>query len=238
MVAGSPVFKDFQAFGRGASQFANMDMEYFRYWSDATQTTLVYDWDANSSDTSNTGVQPVLTETVSANDATGVNFPTDGSAWGGVAAGITVTATETLNAYSDSITADIDYNVSANITETLSSYSDSASIEFESLLIGASVTETLNSYQDSSITDVTGQIDVSVTETLNSYSDSVTATIAKQIDVQVTELLSSYSDSSAIKLPANWVIQNPVSTNWNEQSEVSTNWNEQSSTTTIWTIKG
>ena len=38
-------------------------------------------WDATASDHSNTGAQPVLTDTVGTNDATGVNFPTDGSAW-------------------------------------------------------------------------------------------------------------------------------------------------------------
>ena len=42
--------------------------------------SVVYDWDAEASSHA-PGAQPILTETVTANDATGVNFPTDGSAW-------------------------------------------------------------------------------------------------------------------------------------------------------------
>lgn len=40
-----------------------------------------HNWSPADSDTSNTGLQPVLTDTIGSNDATGVNFPTDGSAW-------------------------------------------------------------------------------------------------------------------------------------------------------------
>lgn len=44
----------------------------------ATTTNL---WDASTSDHSNTGIQPELLDTVGSNNATGVGFPTDGSAW-------------------------------------------------------------------------------------------------------------------------------------------------------------
>lgn len=40
-----------------------------------------HNWDATASDHSNTGSQPILIDTVGSNNATGVNFPTDGSAW-------------------------------------------------------------------------------------------------------------------------------------------------------------
>jgi len=39
-----------------------------------------HNWDATASDHS-AGSQPILTDTIGGNDATGVNFPTDGSAW-------------------------------------------------------------------------------------------------------------------------------------------------------------
>ena len=38
-------------------------------------------WDASASDHSNTGAQPVLLDAIGGNNATGVNFATDGSAW-------------------------------------------------------------------------------------------------------------------------------------------------------------
>lgn len=51
------------------------------YLTDADGTTKLYKWSPDDSDHSNTGLQPLLVETVGGNDATGVNFPTDGSAW-------------------------------------------------------------------------------------------------------------------------------------------------------------
>ena len=42
---------------------------------------LINDWSPDASDHSNTGQQPILVDTVGSNDATGVNFATDGSAW-------------------------------------------------------------------------------------------------------------------------------------------------------------
>lgn len=41
----------------------------------------VINLDAAASDHSNTGAQPVLIDTIGGNNATGVNMPTDGSAW-------------------------------------------------------------------------------------------------------------------------------------------------------------
>ena len=44
---------------------------------------------ADDSDHGNTGLQPKLLDTISGNDATGVNFPTDGSAWIDLGGGVT-----------------------------------------------------------------------------------------------------------------------------------------------------
>ena len=76
--AGSPVFKDFERIGAAAVQYANVDIEYLRYYETNGGDTLVYDWDASASTQDNTYV---LQETVSGNHATGVNFPADNSAW-------------------------------------------------------------------------------------------------------------------------------------------------------------
>tara|TARA_R110002033_G_scaffold64766_4_gene115680 strand:+ start:7738 stop:8778 length:1041 start_codon:yes stop_codon:yes gene_type:complete len=49
--------------------------------TDTTTSSNSFFLDATASDHSNTGAQPVLVETIGGNNAVGVNFPTDGSAW-------------------------------------------------------------------------------------------------------------------------------------------------------------
>jgi hypothetical protein len=75
----------FTRFGRNTSgTFFNLftgELFYFKYYSDADQATLVGEWDASNSDINSTGSQPVLVDSIGSNNATGVNFPTDGSAW-------------------------------------------------------------------------------------------------------------------------------------------------------------
>ncbi len=60
----------------------------------------VNNWDATSSDTSNTGLQPILVDTIAGNNATGVNMPTDGSAWEGCDSGLSITPTGIASAES------------------------------------------------------------------------------------------------------------------------------------------
>lgn len=49
-----------------------------------------YKLDATASDTSNTGAQPILVDSVGTNDGQGFNFPTNGDAWDGCATSSTV----------------------------------------------------------------------------------------------------------------------------------------------------
>ena len=59
-----------------------VDWKLFSFkFKDGISGSLIYDWNAETSDHSNTGFQPILTENVSGQDASGVGFPTDGSAW-------------------------------------------------------------------------------------------------------------------------------------------------------------
>ena len=65
---------------RGASQTnfpAAQEVQFLKIQSPTIDVYL----DADVSDHSNTGLQPVWEDTVGSNDATGLNFPTDGSAW-------------------------------------------------------------------------------------------------------------------------------------------------------------
>lgn len=54
------------------------DVEYIKLFKNSILTN---NWDSASSDTSNTGLQPVWEDTLTTNDGQGVGFPTDGTAW-------------------------------------------------------------------------------------------------------------------------------------------------------------
>ena len=67
----------------------------------------VLDLNPDSSDHSNTGQQPVLVDTVGSNDATGVNMPTDGSAWIDLGGGATSATISESIVLSDSSAASV-----------------------------------------------------------------------------------------------------------------------------------
>lgn len=76
--------------GVNSNQFSAQDLKYIHLVDNIGSNDA--DWDATAS--SHASGTPVLTDTISGNDATGVNMPTDGSAWldlGG--GGITLTGT-------------------------------------------------------------------------------------------------------------------------------------------------
>ncbi len=56
-------------------------LEYVRAYESLDTSALVYNWDANTADSSDTGSQPVIPESIANNYATGVGFPTDGTAF-------------------------------------------------------------------------------------------------------------------------------------------------------------
>lgn len=213
------------------------------------ESTGIINLDATSS-SHGTG-QPVLTDTIGTNDATGVNFPTDGSAWvdlGGGSTSIDATATETFNSFTDSSSSNIGANVSLSATEVLSSFQDSANTDI-SYNISVTTTETLSSFEDTSITSVVtqGEISSSVTEVFSSFHDSSAISLSVNVGTQVTEVLQSFVDSSIInlakeinvsagevlapfvdestvKLPANWVVKTKAETSYTIKSNTTTNW--------------
>lgn len=63
------------------SVYTHADIEYISLYDAPTGGSLLYNWSADASDRSNTGSQPVMIDTVAANNATGSNFPVDGTAW-------------------------------------------------------------------------------------------------------------------------------------------------------------
>jgi hypothetical protein len=107
-----------------------------------SSSVLVHDWDATLS--SHAAGTPILTDTVGSNNATGVNMPTDGSAWvdlGG--SGISLTVSSTLPNLSSLL--------SLNYTTT--SNDSVVSSLLPSLLSSLSLTKSDNVF-DSSVTSV------------------------------------------------------------------------------------
>jgi len=87
------------SFGNKNNEYASGaegDLNMTLYEASAVSDDYSYTWSADGSDTSATGVQPILVDTTSGNNATGESFPTDGSAWE-VAATPAVTTTDTLS---------------------------------------------------------------------------------------------------------------------------------------------
>lgn len=72
--------------------------------------------DATASDHSDTGAQPVLVDTIGNNNATGVNFPTDGSAWVDLGGGIVgINQFE----YGGNVVVDVMYSDSLGVYQTI-----------------------------------------------------------------------------------------------------------------------
>lgn len=57
------------------------DLQWVKLYDSTDESALIHHWSADDSNTGNTGAQPVLVDIVGGNNATGVGFPTDGSAW-------------------------------------------------------------------------------------------------------------------------------------------------------------
>lgn len=207
-----------------------------------------YDFDGSSH-----GPGTVTVDEAGGDDWTGVNMPTDGSAWIDLGGVISITVTEVLSLFSDSSVIDIETNVSLDVTETLSPFSDSSILNItpevsvdasvtevlnsfsdssiiaivEAGNIAVSVTETFNPFNDSSVINVSANVEVNITEVLNSFLDGSNVTIAKDIVVEVTEVFASFNDNSIIKLPANWTDKPVVATSYTNKPPVNTIWTDK-----------
>jgi len=109
--------------GNAGTLTSNFYLSRMRLWNNATGTgTPIHDHDANSSDRSNTGQQPILTDTAGGNNATGVGLPTDGSAWidlGG--GGLSIIGQESTFTY-QSVNASVQLTGQIDITGQVSTY--------------------------------------------------------------------------------------------------------------------
>lgn len=209
-------------------------------------------YDATASDHS-AGSQPILTDTIGGNDAIGVNFPTDVSAWvnlggGGITGDITQTIRGLTQSASGTVTT---IGFSGAITQTLQSFTQSATAEikytgnanqnilaFNQSLIGlvgsiGDITQTLNGFTQSA----TGQLSYQgqTTQTLASFTQSANGLIIVDITGTINQSVSAFTQSAIGNTPVTWVDQAKVTTNWSDDSGVITDWTDKAKVSTIWT---
>ena len=145
---------------------------------------------------------PVLIDTTSGLNATGVNMPTDGSAWidlGG--GGTTLTVTESKSSRLDLSLVSIVGNIAVSVTEYKSSRVDVSSLSISGAVV-ASVTEVRSKRDDSSsVTIESKALDLIVTEIKKSRVDISSVAIKKEIEAIVTEVKASRNDLSNINIP-------------------------------------
>jgi hypothetical protein len=170
----------------------------------ATTTNL---WDATASDHSNTGVQPELLDTVGGNNATGVGFPTDGSAWVDLGGGITpvdvgilssqlkpeidpvdIQQITAISVYSSEVTTSNDAIVIENIT---SISLDSSVISVTSDMVAIQSLSLVTIY-DSMTTPELDFLSISVVATIG-VSDSSTLVTADSISIVSSGNIEIYS---------------------------------------------
>ena len=130
--------------GRVSGNYAHADIGYIIF-RDSIGGTDLFNWDATAS--SHAAGTPLLTETVAANSATGVNMPTDGSAWldlGG--SGISIAVDSTLPSLSSSLNlSKVDNSFSIDINSTLPSLSSSLNLKSTDNIFDLSVSSELPS---------------------------------------------------------------------------------------------
>ena len=146
---------------------------------------------------------PILDETsLNSLDATGVNMPTDGSAWvdlGG--SGISIAVTEVKSNRIDISSLSISANLTITTTETRPSRVDLSTLSVAGNVL-ATVTEVKNSRADnSSVTIGVSALSILVTEIKGSRVDLSSIDIKKEIDLIVTEIKASRQDFSLLNIP-------------------------------------
>lgn len=167
----------------------------------------LYNWDSTVSDHSNTGLQPVIDETLTSNDATGSNFPTDGSAWvdlGGVTETITISSPTQNQLFSrDKLTnlGDIVINGTYTGSDPLTvevSYDGGSFVTLDSSPLGGTFSGTLSG-QVTGNGDLTVRYsdDVGVTDTVPDIAIGVKCLFWGQSNfVGVTNNVQSYTGTS------------------------------------------
>ena len=207
-------------------------------------------WDATAS--SHAAGTPVLTDTIGGNNATGVNMPTDGSAWvnlGG--SGISGTITQTAQSFTQSLSGSVINSYTGTITQNTQSFTQSASGSITSEPITGVINQTVTAFTQSALGDVvssgisgainqttsaftqsaTGSavLNISgvISQTVSAFTQSLSGTVAEQISGTINQTVSSFTMSAVGRVPASWTDKLPANTTWADQTAISTIWTDK-----------
>ena len=180
-------FKDFGRFN------GMQDLEYFRYYDSDVGGTLIYNWDANQSNTGPGAV--ILTETVSGNNAIGSGFPTDGSAWIGASSQITADLTESYDDFIESI--NVDFNIPILITESYDNFEESISLDFN---VPLSITENYDDFSESISVDFTSALPVSITERYENFVENINISFGGKVNFNPKNIIRVKRQQNKIKV--------------------------------------
>jgi hypothetical protein len=209
-VAGFPVFKNMEVIGRGGSSYFNGSLEYFKYFDTSSGDVLKFNFDATTS--SHSSGTPILSELVVGNNATGINMPTDGSAWvdlGG--SGISITGA-TANYNYAGIVGSVDLTGEVIVTGSTGSYNYTgitATIELGAEIIVTGQTASYNYTGIDGSVELTGLITV-LGQTANYDYDGIAADITLQGSIIVSGSTANYDYNA---LNATIILQGPITIN-------------------------
>ncbi len=214
----------FFRFGNSSFLFKG-DFQHF----EVTSTSNNLRW--NATDSSHGTGTPVLTETLTANNATGVNMATNGSVWidlgGGGDTDINANkATKSRNTYAATVVAEVDTNISANkATKTRNTYQATVSVASDTIINANKATKGRNTYSATVVAEVDTNISANkASKTRNTYQATISvdnvinatkatksrnvypATVDAQVDVNInankaTKSRNVYSATISTTIP-------------------------------------
>lgn len=148
-------------------------------------------WDAT---VSNHGAgTPITTDTIGGNNATGVNMPTDGSAWvdlGGGSNSVNADLSEQYESFSESLNISLSANVSASVSESYSDFTESLSVSvIPDVNVTTSITESYGDYSEAINTNITeaGALEASIAESYDEQSDAIVANVSINVFAGIIE---------------------------------------------------
>lgn len=218
----------------------NINVKAMSFYKD---DVLIHNYSAEESDRSNTGQQPVLIDTIGGNNATGVNFPTDGSAWVDLGGGGSIDVTgQTANYNYSAIPGSVELAGEITVTGGTANYNYSGlngSVELTGEIVVNGQTANYNCTGLNGSVLLQGQINV-IGQTASYDYTGLNASVLLSGEIVVTGQTANYDYfgvGATINLFDIWQIKDPVSTNWTAKDKELTDWGIKDPVTTVWSKK-
>ena len=200
---GSNVSISLAILGENNNIHLGADVEYFNFVT-TDDGTLDRLYDATAS--IHAAGTPILSDiSGNAQNATGVNMPTDGSAWVNLGGS----------------------GISGAITQTTQSFTQSASGSITSEPITGVISQTASAFAQSATGSAVLNISGVISQTVSAFTQSLSGTVAEQISGTINQTVSSFTMSAVGRVPASWIDKLPANTTWADQTAISTIWTDK-----------